>query len=574
MKRRRFLTALAGVPGGALADVPGSRNWQERPAPSAARLPNIVLLMADQFRFDGFARAGARHMRTPQLDRLANESCIFTNAHSPMPVCMAARHCLITGLSSRFHGQTANASQPIKDYRIPTLPRVLRQMGYVTGAVGKMHFFPRREHHGFDEMHLMEELPNYREEDAYLQFLQQHGRREVRHIHGVRPLLYHQPQAALVPEELHGSSFVATRAIEFIRENRNRPFFLFASWIHPHPPFNIPASFLDHYRDAEIPKPSPRARRFPFHASSSPWFGDNDSWPVQRRMRESYYSAISLVDKNLGRVLDYLDSASLSQNTLVIFTSDHGEMLADRGLFGKEVPYDAAARIPLIIRCPGRIAPGTRRDCFADLLDIFPTALDLAGSTMKPNLLGNSLFDLYRGTRKKQYQFCEYGRGRYRWVMARDHRYKYVYWYNGATEELYDMRNDPGEQRNLISLGEAPAGVRQELRSACLQFEAERGPEGNVSSGEFTCLPAAAYHPSTGSKFPLWANQQWPQWGDLEPGRERELFIRELSSVSASEPTVPAFARIFQNEEWRWAWIKKWRELGGDERTYKKIFNL
>lgn len=570
MNRREFMATAAGVPGAALARAQASGG----PQAAAGRLPNIVLLMADQFRFDGFAASGARHMRTPQLDRLAREGCIFSNAHSPTPVCMAARHSLITGLTARFHGQTGNVNQPIKDYRLPTLPRLLREMGYVTGAVGKMHFFPRREHHGFDEMHLMEELPDYREEDAYLRFLQQHGKSEVRHIHGVRPLLYHQPQQALVPEELHGSSFVATRAIEFMRENRTRPFFLFASWIHPHPPFNIPATFRDHYRDADIPKPLPRARQFPFPTAPSAWFGDGDDWRTLRRIRESYYSAISLVDKNVGRVLDYLDSSSLAQDTLVIFTADHGEMLADRGFYQKAVPYDSAARVPLIVRSPGRIAPGSRRECYADLLDIFPTALQMAGSKAKPHLLGNSLFDLYQGARGKQYQFCDYGQGRNRWVMVRDQRYKYVYWYNGATEEMYDVRNDPGEQRNLIRLGEAPKGVREELRRAAIALEAERGPEGNVKGSEFTSFPAAEFHPSTGSKFPLWANQQWPHWGDLGAARETEIFIREARAASANEPTVPPFDKIFDNEEWRGAWRKRWLELGGDERTYREMFKL
>ena len=573
LSRRQF-ARLSGAAGTALFGGAASANQGARPQPPGARLPNIVLLMADQFRFDGFAASGSKHMRTPHLDRLAREGCIFSTAHSPTPVSMAARHSLITGLTSQYHGQTGNIEQPIKDYRLPTLPRVLRQLGYATGAVGKMHFYPRREHHGFDEMHLMEELPDYREEDAYLRFLQQHGKGEVRHIHGVRPLLYHCPQRALVPEELHGSSFVATRAIEFIRENRSRPFFLFASWIHPHPPFNIPETFRNHYRDVDVPKPIPRTRHFPFVESPSPWCGDNDSWEVLRRIRESYYSAISLVDKNVGRVLDYLDSASLAQNTLVIFTSDHGEMLADRGFYQKALPYDSAARIPLIVRCPGRIAPGTKRGCYADLLDIFPTMLDLTGHTGKIQLLGNSLFDLYSGARNKQYQFCDWSNGRARWVMVRDQRYKYVYWYNGGTEELYDMQNDPRELRDLIRLGEAPKGTRDELRRTCIQLEAERGPEGKIKNGDFTLFPAAQFHPEMFGKFPLWANLQWPHWGDLAPAREREIMLQEVRSVCVGEPTVPPLNQVFDNQEWRERWKKRWMELGGSDDAYKEIFKL
>src|SRR5205814_1078769 len=159
------------------------------------------------------------------------------------------------------------------------------------------------------------------------------------------------------------------------------------------------------------------------------------------------------------------------------------------------------------------------------------------------------------------HQFCEWGQGRNRWVMARDRQYKYIYWYNGGTEELYDMQNDPNELRNLIRLGGAQKGIREELRRTCIQLEEGRGPEGNVKNGDFVSFPAAQLHPDDSSKFPLWANHQWPRWGDLAPAREREIILRELRGVCAGEPSVPPLDRIFANQQWREAWNKGWMDL-------------
>jgi arylsulfatase A-like enzyme len=219
--------------------------------------PNILLLHTDQQRFDTIAALGASHMTTPNLDRLVRNGRTFRRAFSSNPVCMPARHDLLTGAAARHHGYYSNTNDFIRDHALATTPRLLQRAGYQTLAVGKMHHNPPREHHGWAHMFLMEELPESREDDAYLQYLEQVGFGHIRCQHGVRPLFYHTPQVSRVPEEHHGSAWVAHKAIELIREPREKPFFLFASWVGPHPPYYVPESYLEMYRDRELPPPCP-----------------------------------------------------------------------------------------------------------------------------------------------------------------------------------------------------------------------------------------------------------------------------------------------------------------------------
>ena len=191
--------------------------------------PNILLLMTDQQRFDTICAAGHEFMHTPNLDRLVKEGTTFRYAYSPNPICMPARHNLITGLPARYHGFPDNAHGAITRWELPKLPQILADHGYDTRAIGKMHFRPKRRHNGFNKIELMTELPSTREEDEYAMYLKEVGLGHIQNIHGVRNLLYMLPQRAPIPEEHHGTKWVADRSIEFIKNNKGRqPFFLFS----------------------------------------------------------------------------------------------------------------------------------------------------------------------------------------------------------------------------------------------------------------------------------------------------------------------------------------------------------
>ncbi|MCC7494180.1 MAG: sulfatase-like hydrolase/transferase [Fimbriimonadaceae bacterium] len=529
--------------------------------------PNVLLLFTDQQRFDTIAAAGWPHMVTPNLDRLLAGGCHYPQAHTPNPVCMAARHYLLTGLPGRHHGYFANRHGGIADYRLPTLPRLLSEAGYVTGAIGKMHFDPPRMHHGYDELHLMEELPRYREEDAYLLWLEQQGYGHLRHPHGCRHLLYHTPQRALVPARLHGSSFVASRSIEFIDRHRDRPWFAMASWVGPHPPWNIPADWRGRYAGRELPAPWPLARDFPFESQPCPWHGDFDEPARRRAVQEAYFSAISLIDDQIGRLLDHLDSSGLASNTLVIFSSDHGEMLYDRGYFQKQVPYESSVRVPLLMRFPERVAPGSVRPEFADLLDLAPTIWDAAGVALPDGPYPGESLLRPAVRRDRSVQYADFGVGQGRWAMLRDERFKLVHYWNGGFEELYDTVADPGEQHNLLRHGGAPAGVADRLRARLLAAEATRGPLDSLCDGNFADRPAQVIGPPGSGKYPLWAHQQFPTWGPLAPELEAGLLRDEILAAVDG-----CFDDLLADPRWEAAWRQGWAACGGDEAFGDRIF--
>lgn len=261
----------------------------------------------------------------------------------------------------RDHGYYTNLEEkPIDNYATPTLPRIFSENGYRTAAVGKMHFFPAREHHGFGEMYLMEELPKRRQDDQYLQYLKEKGLGDIQNQHGVRPLLYHVPQNSVQKLEDHGTMWVADRSIQWLEENGEEPFFLMCGFIQPHPPWNIPKELDGLYREAVIPEPVPRSRMPMDGNEPNPWFGDWDSREQKEAIRKAYYTAVSMVDMAVGKILDALREKGLLDNTLIIFTSDHGEMLQDKGYYSKELAYEGSVRVPLLLRYPKRLAGGRK----------------------------------------------------------------------------------------------------------------------------------------------------------------------------------------------------------------------
>ena len=462
--------------------------------------PNVLLLFTDEQRFDTIHALGAEHMLTPHLDRLVNEGCTFTRACTPNPVCVAARHSLLTGLYSREHGMATNNSAVI-DPSIPRLPQMLADDGYQCEEVGKMHFCPARTHHGFHRMQLQEELYRHIEDDDYAMYLRAVGLGTIKHVHGIRNPLYWQPQRSLLPEEHHPVTWVGDRACDALRRLRHRPFFLWSSWIAPHPPLALPDRYAELYAGADIPAPTPREEHPNPRLAAARRECDYEDPAKTRRMRELYYGAISMVDTQIGRVLAQLEEIGQLDNTLIIFTSDHGEMLGDNGAWSKCLPNDQAVRIPMIIRYPRRFAPGTRREDYSDLTDLLPTILDVCGIpyTAARELPGESL-GLAPGTglKDRSVHYMEHERNAGRVISLRGARYKFNYWFADGREELYDLRADPAETRNLLQTAmDADAQAAHALLKATLtSYEAHYGWPGGVHDGKL--------HPSPVAAGPIW----------------------------------------------------------------------
>lgn len=516
--------------------------------------PNILIVLADQQRYDTIGELGFNHMITPNFDRLAKEGCSFTYAHSHNPVCMPARHDLLTGMTGRAHGYFQNAGgKPMKDYGIPTLPRILSQNGYRTASIGKMHFFPVKEHHGYGDRLTMEEIPKLLEDDDYAMFLKANGDGHVQNIHGVRPLAYHTPQQSLVKDENYETAWVENQTINWLEQNGDNPFFLFVGYIKPHPPWNIPAKYQGIYQDAAIPAAIPKARYYPEDPNHNSWYGDDDSNTQLRKHQEAYYTAVSMVDESFGKIIEHLRTTGKLDNTLVIYTSDHGEMLGDRGYYSKSVPYESAVRIPLLVRYPEVFEPGTTNEDFVDLLDILPTCLDVAGVKYPQcdyKLYGSSIADTAVGKNRQIITASNGYINKNRWVMARNKDYKYIYNFNQGYEEMYYLALDPHETNNIIDSLRGGDAYNM-LKTAAIAYESAEGPDGAVVNGNFTKSDNQRNVGFENGKYHKWCNDQFQTFQRVDKEEFGSTFVSEIkTALSNKDFSACTVTEIFNHPDW------------------------
>lgn len=473
------------------------------------KAPNILLITTDQQRFDTICAGGYEYMHTPNLDRLVNEGCLFTNAYSPNPVCIPARHNIISGLPAKYHGFDDNYfdNSIQMPYDIPTFPELLSNAGYDTAAVGKMHFQPFRRHNGFNRLFTMEEIPVFRQDDDYAVYLKDNGLGHHRSVHGVRHLLYMLPQQSFIPTEHHGSTWVADKTVDILKENNGkRPFMIWTSFIHPHPPFDVPKEWAHLYDDVELPESYESITPISALAVENKHIADYPNKDYLKRAKQLYCSAISFVDYNIGRILDYLEETNQIDNTLIIFTSDHGEMLGDNCTFQKFLPYDGSCKIPFIARYPKYIKAGTKDDRMVDLNDLYPTFLDVAEVSYPANfkLPGESIF-IKEGIKDRNYQYVEHNKGNKRWVSLRNKQYKYNYYYGDGKEELFDMVNDSKERVNLLfdCHDSSILSIKNTLRTKLVQYEKTWGLQGYVVNNDFIKLDEYIPNLYRETNFPL-----------------------------------------------------------------------
>ncbi len=344
--------------------------------------PNILVLMTDQQRADAMSCAGNPILRTPAMDAIAASGVRFTNACASTPVCVASRMSFITGhRAARTHWVDNNA-RPGPVPELPTMMSLLLRAGYWTHGVGKMHF--RGRSYGLRNLLTMEEGVAHRVDDDYLRSLRDAGV-QARFPKGMRDLLYFQPQTSGVPVQHSASNWVADRSVDFLREHAryrsDQPFFLWSSWIAPHPPFAPSEPYDTLYDPAAMPLPEYADRPvhdlpaalWPHRARLDGAHRDPDR---MRRIRALYYGLIGQVDDGIARIMATLRELGLDEDTVVLFTADHGEMLGDHGLSQKNCPYEPSVRVPLLLRWPGRTHAGATCDDPVGLTDVLPTLVD------------------------------------------------------------------------------------------------------------------------------------------------------------------------------------------------------
>lgn len=391
--------------------------------------PNILLIMTDQQRFDTIGALGNPMIKTPTLDGLARSGTSFTHAYTPSPVCVAARASLLSGLPPHVTGCVDN--MPLAGQAPPSLMDRLGDLGYQTHGVGKMHFAGGTpQDWGFHSRDVSEEEPGH--VDAYAAFLRDAGYGHVTSPHGIRSEMYYVPQPSQLPARLHHNRWTVDRSLAFLeRRDDAKPFFLMTSFIKPHPPFESPTPWNNLYRGPEMPKPfcpawSDEVWTYWNHVQNR--YKQNDPGPEHRLDRTraaAYYGCISHIDYELGKLIDHVNEHA--PNTVIIFTSDHGEMLGDYGCAGKRSMLDAAARVPLIVRWPDQRNPGQRVESAASLLDIFPTCLAAAGDEApRAHDEGRDLAGLAEAPDDDRVVFSQFQRGRYALHLAATTRDKFI----------------------------------------------------------------------------------------------------------------------------------------------------
>jgi choline-sulfatase len=452
---------------------------QTRPRPSR---PNILLLMADQFRADCLGAAGNRTIHTPNLDRLAAEGVRFSNAYSSTPTCTPARAGLLTGMSPWNHGMLRYA-EVAQRYPVE-MPRALREAGYYTAVVGKLHYHPQRNPHGYQQA-LLDESGRIESVDFRSDYRSWFWSQEPQLDPDATGLGWNDYDARpyALPERLHPTNWTGQTAAKWIEDYRRpEPFFLKVSFARPHSPYDAPQRFWQAYRDAPIPLAAvaPWAAKFatPSGAESDAWHGDFGAAQV-RRSRQGYYGSVSFVDEQIGRILEALARRGWMEETLIVFFSDHGDMLGDHHLWRKSYAYAASARVPFLLRAPGGTGRGKTLDHVIELRDVLPTFLDAAGATAARPLDGRSLLPLAAGKAVDWRPFLDLEHGvcyspDNHWNALADARYQYIFHARDASEQLFDLAQDPHEQRDLAGDRASEAELRR-WRERMLDHLAPRG---------------------------------------------------------------------------------------------------
>lgn len=435
----------------------------------SAKQPNILFLMADQMAAPSLPFYGHKVVKTPHLSRLAEEGVVFDSAYCNSPLCAPSRFTLMAGqLPSRIGGFD-NAAELSAD--TPTYAHYLRDAGYYTALSGKMHFCGPDQLHGFEERLTSDIYPA-----DFGWYVDWENVEE-------RPSYYHnmssvtQAGPCVRSNQLDFDDEVTFRAQRFLydyaRSDRDRPFCLTVSLTHPHDPYTIPQAYWDRYDHDEIDMPrvpysrelmDPHSRRLRHVYQCDE---DTITDAQVRNARRAYYGAISYVDDQLGKVLQALEDSGLAEDTIIVFSGDHGDMLGERGLWYKMSWFEGSARVPMIVHAPGRFAPGRVKQSVStmDLLPTFaewandgqapPYAVPIDGRSLIPHLTGAGGHDEVIG------EYC--GEGAIApLLMIRRGRYKFVH-SAPDPDQLFDLDADPLELTNLAK-DPAHQDLRQRFR--------------------------------------------------------------------------------------------------------------
>lgn len=470
ISRRDALKGLGGLLGASAlpagASASSSSNQSATLPAAGAKRPNILWITGEGIPLQVLSCYGSRLMQTPYLDRIAREGMRFENAFVTNALCGPSRATLLTGTYSNINGMVGNPEvAALPGFEVArfdpaqeTLAKILKRNGYQTGMVGKWHLPVTPAQAGFD----------------YFVYKQGAG----------GP--YYDPSGYLANPAL-GSSIVEKRTFQGYEtdvmtdlalkgiQQFTQPFLMMVQYFNAHRPFEPPHKYEHIYDGIRIPEPATfwdnyecrstaalaartRIEDMPdFNPPASLTGRQRKQWNYQKFM-EHFLGTVRAEDDNIGRLLDFLDSSGLAENTVVIYTCDHGFFLGDHGWFDKRFMYEQAIRVPWMIRYPGHVQAGSVCSDWTVNIDNAPTALDIAGVPVPPAMQGRSLVSSFRGEGPKNvspsfyYHYYEFGPPH--WVQPhygiRTERFKLISYYNLNEWELFDLQNDPDEMENLF----------------------------------------------------------------------------------------------------------------------------
>lgn len=479
VSRRVFLASSVGAAGAFAqqaygAETPETSERQSMEHSPVSR-PNILVIHVDQHRWDCLGCMGNPDLRTPNIDALAADGVRYDNSFCPYPVCTPSRYSLLSGFYVHEHRGSSNHCTLAPD--IATFPKRLREAGYKTAAVGKMHFTPTYLDVGFDRMFLCEQDGPGRWDDDYHRDLRREGLVDLNDLEDQRSEYrqkarkeYWETFGALpsnLPRAWHTTEWITARALPLLEEWTPEGNLLMTGFVKPHHPFDPPQELADLYDPDAIAIPpgwTPEcfAHDLALHKGYFPHADLTEA--AIRRVTAYYYATIEHIDMQVGKMIDMLKRKGLYDVTCIVFTSDHGEYLGFHHLLLKGgYMYDPLARVPLIVKYPGNRAAGTVSEALVNNVDLAPALLGLAGLAKTEGMSG---LDISGQIPADRVIFAESGRGGQ--LMARTARYKLIRCAERNPSFLYDLEADPMETVNRIddpACADVVAGLDQALQA-------------------------------------------------------------------------------------------------------------
>ena len=452
--------------------------------------PNVILIMTDQHRFDYLGTVDP-DIYTPNLDALAADGILFSNGYSSAPSSTPARAGLLTGQSPWHHGLIGYNNFIAPEYPIQ-LPQLMTDAGYYSYGIGKMHWHPQRSLRGFAGTELDE---SGRVEDPG--FVSDYRQWFASVAPGLNPDSSHMgwnghgSGTYPLADTLHPTWWTGERAVRFIENyDKQQPLFLKVSFARPHSPYDPPQRFLDLYDGKTLPAPatgdwdSTYSSRYTHDPLKNPdaAYGDFGAEYAQES-RKHYAANVSFIDEEIGRVIEALKEKGLYDNSVIIFVSDHGDMLGDHHHWRKTYAYEGSSHVPFIVRYPesmkAKVKRGSTRDELVEIRDILPTFVDAAGAPVPDGVDGQSILALLKDPKNAAWrtQLDLEHTGSYGgsgWVALTDGRYKYIWFYGNGKEQLFDLQADPYENHDL----HAQAGQARRMeafRKSMAEHLKERG---------------------------------------------------------------------------------------------------